>query len=204
MDRSQHEPGPETDGPEWETFTHLIPEAIHLDPRGRRRLAGYVRRRLVSAHDENRDSQNLVRVDDIATLSELVRSLPRATPEEIAAALKEWGVVGEEAMLETASWPYRHQSVHGDLLLDEQLVHFRLIRLEEYVYVLLCLVGDDRIAEGFSRAFGRAAAVHSRKAVRTDDRVWIGWAWFLDPDPVEAEAAAERLRTMWGELERGT
>lgn len=203
MDPTPLEPGPTPEGPEWETFTHLVPAAKTLDPAGRRLLAGYVRRRLVSAHDENRNSQNLVRLDDTAALSELVRSLPRSTPEEIATALKEWGIVGEEAVLETAGWPYRHQSVQGDLLLDERLVHFRLIRLEEYVYVLLCLVGDDRIAEGFGRAFGRAPAVHSREAVRTDDRVWIAWAWFLDPDPSEAEAAAERLRLMWGELERG-
>jgi hypothetical protein len=160
-----------------------------------------LRRALLGELQEEREAANIFSANNLPALVALIHSVPLHSPAERLAWSRELQLPPEEEEMELANWPYRHQSVGGDLLIREQLVPFRLIRLQAYGYLLLCSNADPEISETFTRAFAQPPRAQTERAFGDGERTWAAWAWFLNPDPAEAELAAENLRQLWGKQE---
>lgn len=183
---------------EWEAILDLVPSAKKLDQDERRMFKGILRRELILEREAEAEALNVFRADDTAGLTRLIDSLPVNTPEEIELSVDELQLPQDEAEMEEANWAVRHQSIRGDLLVSEQIVPFRLIRLNRYTYLLMTPRGEAKnVLSGFCLAFGRDPDVTSKRALRDEEHRWSSWAWFLDPDRDSARRDAEQLRQLW-------
>jgi len=182
---------------DWKTLSALVHEAEKLNEKEKRALKGIIRRNLAHEQAEETAALNIVRIEDVDSLAQIIHSLPVHTEEEIFAFVEELELTGEEAEMEIANWAYRHQSVSGDLLVTDQVISFRLIRLNEYSYILLSLGDIPEIEENFSEVFGQSPRVHSNNSLRDQNQAWASWAWLMDPNPDTVQRDAEKLRQLW-------
>jgi hypothetical protein len=180
-----------------ESLVELFPEAETLDKDDLNTLVGLMRRYVLLEHLEERDSQNIIDVADWQALRPIIAGLPLNTVKEMSEMMDELALDPEESEIETMNWAFRHQSVGGDLLVGEDLVPFKLIRLKEHSYILLSQYSRPEIFFNFSRAFGHEPSVYNAKALLVEKQPWAGYAWFLDPDVQAAQTEAENLRLLW-------
>jgi len=181
----------------WETLFSLVPESGKLPKNQRKAFMGLMRQHLVHEQEDEAAALNVFRLDDPAPLKALVDALPVFTYEEVVDRVKELNLSREESETEVAHWAMRHQSAKGQFLIGERLVPFRIVRLQEHAYLLISLEIRDEISKVFSEIFGREPGAFSGKALYVEDQTWTGWAWFIDPDRREADAAAAKLRETW-------
>lgn len=178
-------------------LTRLIPETKQLSEKDMLTVVGLLRQSLYAELEEEAAAGRIIDSDDVGALRILIRDLPVHAPEEIDDFISDLNLPPEEAEIEVANWPYRHQSVRGELLVGQELVGFTLVRLKPYSYLLLTQKGAPTIAESFSRAFGQKPAAHSDNLFKVQGQVLVAWTWVLDPDPNLALLEAEHLRALW-------
>ena len=137
-----------------------------------------------------------------ASLSELIPGVENLQSEEfktLAGLMRRQVLLEhqEERTAQNLNWAFRHQSLGGDLLADEVLIPFKLIRLKEHAYILLCQEYSQKIFVSFSKVFGKEPTVTTLNAIKVSGCPWVGFAWFLDPDIQAAQAEADNLRAIW-------
>ena len=186
----------------WSAVRALLPEdakaeADELDPGQRSDLVAWLRRDIVTAHEEKEKSQNLVAPNELPDVVRRVRALPIFGPEEIASVLEELKLSGAEAEAERANWAFRHQAVAGDVVLADRLLPFRFIRFAPEIFFWLAVDPPPDVVAVVEKAFAPAAGVASGRPLAAGGEAWRAWAWFTDPDPDQARADAERLEHFW-------
>jgi hypothetical protein len=181
------------------SIQNLIPEAKTLDEQDFKSLIGLMRRHVLLEHQEEREAQNVFMVQDWEALRSLIAGLPANTRKEMTELIDELALDLEESEIETLNWAFRHQSVGGDLLVGDLLVPFKLVRLKEHAFILLCQKALPEVPAYFSKAFDRLPAVQMPRVMSINHEPWAGYAWFLDPDAHTAQLEAEALRKMWEE-----
>jgi hypothetical protein len=179
------------------SLSELIPGVENLQSEEFKTLAGLMRRQVLLEHQEERTAQNILEVGDWQALKKLAFDLPFNNLKEISTLIDELALEPEESENETLNWAFRHQSLGGDLLADEVLIPFKLIRLKEHAYILLCQEYSQKIFVSFSKVFGKEPTVTTLNAIKVSGCPWVGFAWFLDPDIQAAQAEADNLRAIW-------
>jgi hypothetical protein len=180
-----------------DSLTELIPGVQDLEADDFKTLAGLMRRQVLLEQQEEVTSQNIVAASNWQEIQRLISGLPLNNLREMAGLIDELALDPEESENETLNWAFRHQSLGGDLLVGEDLIPFKLIRLKEYSYILLCRDHRLEVLLGFSKAFQREPAVTTDKALKVEGHTWVGYAWFLDPDAQAAQNEADNLRAIW-------
>ncbi len=180
-----------------EALTDLIPGTANLEKEEFLTLAGLMRRHVLLEHQEEKEAVNIIDIADWKSIQPIISGLPLNSLKEMAVLMDELALDPEESELETLNWAFRHQSIGGELLAGERLIPFKLIRLKEFSYILLCEIGTPEIFFCFSRAFGKEPSIYEPRALMIDKRHWAGYAWFLDPDTQIAQSETENLRKIW-------
>jgi hypothetical protein len=191
-------PEPAGESPELrDSLAELIPGIHELEADDFKTLAGLMRRQVMLEHQEAHAAQNIVAAGDQQEIRRLAESLPFNNPKEIAGLIDELALDPEESEIETLNWAFRHQSVSGDFLAGEDLIAFRLVRMKEHTYILLCRDHCQQVVASFTQVFGRDPAVHHPQALRVEDHTWVGYAWFMDPDQQASQKESDSLRALW-------
>jgi hypothetical protein len=180
----------------------VMPEVAQLGKQQREILSGLVRRTLLLERKAESSALNVFRMEDIEGLKALIKSLPFTPKEEIPGRVAELKLSPEEAELEAAYWVFHHQTAEGDLLVKERLMHFKLVRIMDFGYLLIGQKACPEIVHGFNAAFGNPYDIFSGSALHIDGDKWSGWAWFLDPDPADARRAKAQWEEIWKEMSR--
>jgi len=180
-----------------ENLAAVIPETAQLDEQQREILSGMLRRDLLLEREAEFAALNIFRIEDIEDLKSLIQSLPFTPQEEILNRVAELKLSPEEAELEAAHWVFHHQAAEGDLLVNERLVHFKLVRIMDFGYLLIGRQDCQESVPGFNAAFGKIYDIFSGSALHIDGEKWSGWAWFLDPDPAEVQQAKAQWEEIW-------
>jgi len=180
-----------------ESLTELIPGVQDLEYDDFKTLAGLMRRQVLLEHQEEATAQNIVAASDWQEIQRLIAALPLNNVREMAGLIDELALDPEESENETLNWAFRHQSLGGDLLVGEDLIPFKLIRLKEYAFILLCRDHRQEVLVSFSKAFQREPMVTTDKALKVEGHTWVGYGWFLDPDTQAAQCEADNLRGIW-------
>jgi hypothetical protein len=180
-----------------ESLSELIPAASTLENEEFKTLAGLMRRQVLMEHQEEKTAQNILAATDWQAMQRLVAELPSNNLKEMATLMDELALDPEESESETLNWAFRHQSLGGDILAGETLIPFKLIRLKQYSYILLSRDHCLEAFSNFSKAFGCAPTVTTEHAMRLEGHVWVGYAWFLDPDSQAVQREVDSLRAIW-------
>ena len=188
--------------PAGENLDAVMPKVAQLDKPQREILSGLVRRTLLLEQEAESSALNVFRIEDIEDLKSLIQSLPFIPQEEILNRVAELKLGPEEAELEAAHWVFHHQAAEGDLLVNERLMHFKLVRIMDFGYLLIGRKDCQEIVPGFNAAFGKSCDIFSGSALHIDGEKWSGWAWFLDSDPAEVQRAKAHWKEIWKEMSR--
>jgi hypothetical protein len=192
----------ESDRPQEETqllntLAEVMPLAREIAPGQRAAFFCAVRQWLRNRTEEESRATSIFRPDDLQTLRQLVAALPWNSEEEIRRKVEGLQLPAPECDLEAANWAFRHQSAAGDLLVGDELVSFRLVRLQPALYVLLAAGERPEIISGFNAVFDREPVLCSGAALRTEGETWTGWVWETSGDAASSQAALRRIRAIW-------
>lgn len=191
-------PNSEPDSP-WQYLAGLVPEVKALTPEEQAVFAGRMHHALLEQQAESAVSTSVFALSDEGALRGMIGSLPFVSLPERQAHIAEWRLDPETEADENAHWAFRHQAVHGELLDENRLIPFKLIRMQEFTYLLLASLADEKISRQFSLAFGKAPSLHSERILSVEGMTWHGWAWFMHPDADAAVLAASQWRALWQE-----
>lgn len=187
---------------QWTFLTGVMPDAKGISETCRKDLYGLVRRTIIKEHELEAEAINVYRLDDDKALSMLVDSLPCVNEETVHERIDELRLPPEDAEIELSHWAFNYQSVKGELLVNDLMIKFRLVRLQEYVYLLLCRDDHPEIAGAFAKAFDRDCGAFSRKALHVENKHWCGWAWFTHPDESVNRDSANQIREVWESMDK--
>ncbi|MBN1596315.1 hypothetical protein JW933_10355 [candidate division FCPU426 bacterium] len=182
---------------QWQTLLKVMPQASGLDKALRDQLYGLVRRSLLLEHQEAQESARIFHPDDVQALRTMQESLPVASEQEILQTIGELQLSPEEGELEFAHWAFRRQSASGELLLGEQLVKFKLVRLHDWQYLLLCEQYLEAVVRCFERVFKRPADCFLPQPLRVGPLAWSAWMWITDSDPDRARIMRADILSRW-------
>jgi len=186
----------------WRALQAVMPEAKKISESQREKLYGLVRRSLLWEKHEETEATQVYRTEHIAELRALMKSLTVSTEEEINQAIDELQLSREERELEYAHWAFRRQSVSGELLIQDELIAFKLVRLYHDQYLLMCSRALPSIVECFTRVFEREPEIFSEKALSVENQSWVGWFWILDQDQEKTKKLREKIQALWKATER--
>lgn len=193
---------PQTKEAVWHTLLELVPQARKLSQEQRLKMTGLMRQSLLLQEKDKKEAQNVYRSKDAPTLRALVESLPFADREEITRSVEELQLDPEEREMEIANWAFRRQSAEGELLVREQLVPFKLVRLHRDFFLLLCRTVAEDITLGFSAVFGKSPDAFSGQTLQTGEQSWTGWVWVRGGEANEDREALAQIRSLWKEIGR--
>ncbi len=187
------------DESQWQMISKIMPEAKELEKELRSDLYGLVRRTILKEKELAAEATAIYRPDRPEELTQLINQLPYFTEDEIARAIGELQLSQEEEELEASHWVFNHQATRGEMMSGETLIAFKLVRLYEYAYLLICDGNYPEVVQAFDRAFGRPYAAFSEKALFIDDHHWSAWAWFTHPDDMVNQQNKVKFTELWKE-----
>ncbi|MCK5241146.1 hypothetical protein KAR34_01725 [bacterium] len=175
----------------------VMPNAKNISGKQCSKLYGLVRRSLLWEKQEETEATQVYRPESTNELQFLIQSLNLATEEEIKAAVEELQLSPEEKELEYVHWAFRRQSANGEILIQDALIAFKLVRMNQYQYLLLCRENNADVADSFTRAFNHTPDIFSEHALMIEDKSCAGWMWILDPDKERANQMKEEISALW-------
>jgi hypothetical protein len=181
----------------WLNLQAVMPDAGKVSEKQRDKLYGLVRQSLLWEKVDEAEALQVYRPDSTQELTSLIHSLNVSTEDEITAAVEELQLTQEEKELEYAHWAFRRQSTKAEMLVQDKLFMFKLVRMNQYQYLLLCQESNAAIADSFTHAFNQAPDVFSEKALVFEEKKWAGWMWILDPDKERARHIKEEISELW-------
>lgn len=182
---------------QWALLKKIMPEAGQLEKKLIPELYGLVRQTIIKEQEQQAEAVNVYSLEDTQLLQQQLERLPYDSPATINQKVSELKLSPEEAEAEVAHWAFNHQALKGELLIKDELLPFKLVRLFEYVYVLICAQKNTLVIELFNQAFGREYGVFSDRALFIDQDHWRGWAWFTNPDELGNQEAITSLSEIW-------
>jgi hypothetical protein len=180
--------------PAWQALKVVLPRGERVAQKQRKKLYGIMRRCLLREKQEELEAIQVFRLEDIQALRGLRDHLDIAGEQERRQAVGELQLSQEEKETEFVHWAFRRQSVNGDLLVSERLINFKMVRLDEYQYLLLCSEAGEEISRCFQNVFEKEPDLFSGNAITIESQSWATWIWIMHPNKEEAGRIREGIK----------
>ncbi len=190
------------DDSKWEILEKIMPQSKEVERELRPDLYGLVRRTIIKEREMASEATAIFRLDQPEMLRQLIENLPFYTQEEITRAIADLKLSPEDEELEASHWVFNHQAARGEVMDRDDLIRFKLVRLFEYAYLLICDENHAAVAQAFNRAFGRPFDAFSQNALHDEGHHWSVWAWFMHPDDTVNQRDKEKFNELWNRADR--
>jgi hypothetical protein len=181
----------------WQNLQSIIAGIENVQKDDRQKVLGLVRRSIILVEEEKQALNTILCLDDIKTLATLLDTINIVPPDEAIKQIKELALSTQEQEEEMVHWAFRRQSIHGEFLINESLVPFRFIKIDQYISMLLANMNNPDIPKAFSICLKKPHDLFNNKAFQVENENWAAWAWVNFPNRQQQSEALEKMRALW-------